>query len=196
MQQTLDAAFHLFTEKGYDGTTIADIAKRAGVSAGAVYRRFPDKDALLNAVADGYFLTRRREFDALADTVLSEISTARRVIEAYTRIIFSAYQADALTVRLFERRALVDQGMADRVAEGSRHVVTRIAQLLTRVDPRPLREIEGLVTQWHAILRGTIMHSILPDKPSKWPPPLLNDPQFEAGMVRAGLHWFRLGKRV
>lgn len=40
----------LFARKGYAGTSIADIAKAAGVAVGSVYRLFPDKSSLLAAL--------------------------------------------------------------------------------------------------------------------------------------------------
>ena len=51
----LSAAEELLEEKGLEGTTVPAIAERAGVSVGVVYRRFPDKDALLRAVYDRFF---------------------------------------------------------------------------------------------------------------------------------------------
>ncbi|MGB0935479.1 MAG: TetR/AcrR family transcriptional regulator [Alphaproteobacteria bacterium] len=42
----LEAAQKCFVEKGYDGTSLRDIAKQANVPAGLVYYYFKDKDAL------------------------------------------------------------------------------------------------------------------------------------------------------
>ncbi|WP_432544474.1 TetR/AcrR family transcriptional regulator [Kineococcus sp. SYSU DK002] len=42
----VDAARRLFAERGLD-VTLHDVADAAGVGVGTVYRRFPDKDALL-----------------------------------------------------------------------------------------------------------------------------------------------------
>jgi AcrR family transcriptional regulator len=49
-QQLVDVARHLFTERGYAGTSIEDIIERAGVARGALYHHFPGKDALFAAV--------------------------------------------------------------------------------------------------------------------------------------------------
>ncbi len=44
----LDAAVALFAERGFYGTTVPDIATKAKVGAGTIYRYFPSKEALVN----------------------------------------------------------------------------------------------------------------------------------------------------
>jgi AcrR family transcriptional regulator len=51
----LDAAEAVLAEGGLEQATVPAIAARAGLSVGVVYRRFPDKDALLRAVYERYF---------------------------------------------------------------------------------------------------------------------------------------------
>jgi TetR/AcrR family transcriptional regulator, regulator of cefoperazone and chloramphenicol sensitivity len=68
-----DSALRLFTERGFDGTTIRDIAKAAGVSSGLVRHHFGSKEALREAV-DRYAVdwsTRVRE-QMLAEGRLSD----------------------------------------------------------------------------------------------------------------------------
>src|SRR5437868_882087 len=43
------AAVDLFSEQGYDATTVAQIAERAGVTKSTFFRHFPDKRELLVA---------------------------------------------------------------------------------------------------------------------------------------------------
>ena len=50
LHRLLRAATEILQEKGLEGATIPRIAARAGLSPGSVYRRFPDKDALLRRV--------------------------------------------------------------------------------------------------------------------------------------------------
>jgi len=50
----LEAAMHLFWEKGYGSTSIAAILSRAGVNSGSLYHYFPGKQDLLIAVLDTY----------------------------------------------------------------------------------------------------------------------------------------------
>jgi AcrR family transcriptional regulator len=50
LTRLLDAAEAVLAGSGLDAATVPAIAQRAGLSVGAVYRRFPDKDALLREV--------------------------------------------------------------------------------------------------------------------------------------------------
>ena len=52
-QRLVFAAVDLFTEQGYDATTVAQIAERAGVTKSTFYRHFPDKRELLVAGQEG-----------------------------------------------------------------------------------------------------------------------------------------------
>ncbi len=47
-----DTALALFREKGFDETTMRDVAKRAGVSLGSAYHYFPSKSAIVVAYYD------------------------------------------------------------------------------------------------------------------------------------------------
>lgn len=68
----VDAALDLFVERGFFGTAVPEIADRAGVGAGTIYRYFESKEALVNAL---YRQTKTRfahvaldEFPAQAPT--------------------------------------------------------------------------------------------------------------------------------
>lgn len=58
------AALELFAERGYHGTSIPMILEAAGVSASSLYRLFPSKEALVNAV---FVEAKGRLGDALAE---------------------------------------------------------------------------------------------------------------------------------
>jgi AcrR family transcriptional regulator len=48
--EVLDAALDLFIENGFAATRVEDIAKRAGLSKGAVYLYFPSKEKILEGI--------------------------------------------------------------------------------------------------------------------------------------------------
>ena len=50
-EKILAAATRLFSERGYEGATIRDIAKAAGMSTGAVFASFADKSDLFGEIA-------------------------------------------------------------------------------------------------------------------------------------------------
>jgi AcrR family transcriptional regulator len=51
-ERVLAAAEALFREGGYDGSSMNDVARRAGVGVGTLYHHFPDKRALLLELID------------------------------------------------------------------------------------------------------------------------------------------------
>jgi TetR/AcrR family transcriptional regulator, acrAB operon repressor len=59
-ESVLVAALDLFGDKGYSRTTFADIAKKIGMTRGAVYWHFDNKPALLAAMVD-YFCGLREQ---------------------------------------------------------------------------------------------------------------------------------------
>jgi TetR/AcrR family transcriptional regulator, repressor of fatR-cypB operon len=68
----LEAALDLFAELGYHGTTVPQVAEKAQVGAGTVYRYFESKEALVNAA----FQKWKRE---LARALMSDFPVDRPV---------------------------------------------------------------------------------------------------------------------
>jgi AcrR family transcriptional regulator len=50
----LDAAFKLFIQQGYHGTSMRDIAEAAGLAAASIYNHFPSKEAIFKDVIEGF----------------------------------------------------------------------------------------------------------------------------------------------
>ena len=65
--QLIDVARTLFAERGYEGTSIEEIAQRASVSKPVVYEHFGGKEGLYAVVVD-------REMSALLDGVTSSLT--------------------------------------------------------------------------------------------------------------------------
>lgn len=51
-QQILDASAACFSRRGFHATTMQDICREAGLSPGAVYRYFPSKESIIQAMCD------------------------------------------------------------------------------------------------------------------------------------------------
>src|SRR4249919_3496001 len=79
----LDAALTLTREKGFEQTTLQDVAERAGMSTGAIYGNFKSRDELFMALAVRQWAPIRPRFSpgssfaemmhAMAEAVLAAI---------------------------------------------------------------------------------------------------------------------------
>lgn len=81
----LDVAEQLFIELGYEQTTTRAIAVRAAVPVGSLYQFFPDKAAIVRALANRYFEQEYRMFVQLhAELADVEIAVyVDRMIDAF-----------------------------------------------------------------------------------------------------------------
>ncbi len=84
--EILDAAKRLFLTEGFERATIRKIAASVGVSSAALYLYFPDKDAILRAIAELTFdtlLARLEESQRQADTDLERLRAGLRAYVAF-----------------------------------------------------------------------------------------------------------------
>jgi TetR/AcrR family transcriptional regulator, repressor of fatR-cypB operon len=107
----LEAALGLFAERGVNGTTIPDVMARAAVGASSLYRLFPSKEALANAV---FREAKARLLAHLYDTAPGEFvaggappmrrvrGTPREVFEALWWRLVAFARDDALAFRFLE----------------------------------------------------------------------------------------------
>lgn len=96
-QVILNVAAELFSEQGYDRSSIRDIASRAGLLAGSVYHHFPSKDELYLAVHREGF---RRLLEAVRTAVTVESDPwdrLRRACEVHVRLIVAGSPVDRVT---------------------------------------------------------------------------------------------------
>lgn len=66
--QVLDAAAEAFATKGFPAVTVLDVAELAGVTKGAVYFHFANKEALAESVAEEFY----HQLTVIADSVRAE----------------------------------------------------------------------------------------------------------------------------
>lgn len=85
----LAAAEDLFAQKGYDATGINDICQAAGVSKGALYHHFASKQAVFQALLDGWLA----QLDSQMQAVFSDSTSIPQgllTMAGNTRAIFEA----------------------------------------------------------------------------------------------------------
>ncbi|MFP4893655.1 TetR/AcrR family transcriptional regulator [Paraburkholderia sp. EG304] len=108
-QRILEAADALFLERGAEAS-LDDIAKRANVGIGTLYRRFPTRDALLAATSDERLLSLAEASRARDDKLEPNASVrlrqgAREPRDPLSRVGCVAGNGTAGRYRWLSRRA-------------------------------------------------------------------------------------------
>ncbi len=67
LQEILQVSERLFHEKGYENTTIQNIADKCGLSKGALYHHFKSKEEVLEKICFNYYQLMRETFIPLAE---------------------------------------------------------------------------------------------------------------------------------
>ena len=114
-EEIAEAARALFERSGYTQTTIADVARAAGVSPETIYKAFGSKGELLRAVVSAAIrgdtestpLRRRPQIDTIR-----EQPDPRRQLETYGRLLADANPRLAPLVRVMREAAPGDPEIA------------------------------------------------------------------------------------
>jgi AcrR family transcriptional regulator len=104
----LDAAERVLEEKSFTEATLAEIMERAGVTVGAFYRRFPDKDALLHHLDERFFAEMRDLADELLDARRWDGTSFSRIIPQVTTVAVPLYRMRRGLLRTLFIRARTD----------------------------------------------------------------------------------------
>src|ERR1700744_1955892 len=67
VEAILDAGAEVFAEKGYDAATMTEIAARSNTAIGSLYRFFPTKEVLADALLDRYWEPLGAALDGVAE---------------------------------------------------------------------------------------------------------------------------------
>lgn len=92
----LEHAAALFAEKGIAGTTVRDIAGRAGILSGSLYHYFPSKDAIADTIVTGYLDALLAHYHAILADDDEPRSALSRLVMASIRV--SRAHAHASTI--------------------------------------------------------------------------------------------------
>jgi AcrR family transcriptional regulator len=154
-RQLIDTALSLFAQKGFENTTIKDLAEAAGVAQGLFYHYFESKEALLFAAVDRHgFLPEMREiltasYGRPADEVLLEIS------ESFYALLIEKEDL----VRVFFRESQVNPQVGKRLTNIIREAVELLARYLAaRIAVGELRPHDPEVTARSLLYTVQMLH--------------------------------------
>src|SRR4051812_27414418 len=114
LDRILDAAEQVLAEKAFGEATLAEIMERAGVTVGAFYRRYPDKNALLRHLDERFFAEMALRGDELFDPARWPNATAQQIIEAFTKQAVGLLHASRVAPLAVPSRANRHRSPAER----------------------------------------------------------------------------------
>jgi AcrR family transcriptional regulator len=164
LHRLLSAAEALLEHGGLEAATVPAIAEAAGLSVGVVYRRFPDKDALLRAVYERFFITVRDQnilrLKSIAPLHLPLASIARAMITGMTE----GYRRKRGLLRALRRYAQThpDPAFRREAQKMNRQTMNAIIGLLLihreKIrHPNPEMAIEFAVVTVASVLQNVIL---------------------------------------
>ena len=159
--KVLDQALHVFWERGYEGTSIADLTEAMGINPPSLYAAFGNKETLFREALDRY--------EARRDEIMAEAFAALTAREAMTRLLEGT--ADRLSDKDKPRGCLMVQGalcggeecdavkrdLASRRAAGEAMIRERLkrakreGELPKDADPAALARFVSTVMQGMAV---------------------------------------------
>jgi len=130
-QLIMEKALELFSEQGFEATSVQQITERCGISKGAFYLSFKTKDELLFSMVDYYL----QQFIADIDQVVRNTNKKEVVLVDFYKGIFQTFKKHAASSRVFfnEKVFLTKKELFHKVsayeADLSKFIVQMLEQL-------------------------------------------------------------------
>lgn len=136
-ERVLAAARRLFSERGYEGATIRDIAQAAGMSTGAVFASFADKSELFEEILTA-------DYEVIYAQMTQAARAAKTVDEALLGLFGVAYSFHVEQLPLLRASIAVSWTRSEaaerRARDDLKHIFRLIAEALQRgVDQGQLK---------------------------------------------------------
>ena len=157
--QILDAALQEFSQAGYAGARMDDIALRAGLSKGGLYAHFPSKEAVFVALLERNLSPSRLDIEAILDAATTARDLAEGIADHLHRSL--ANPAMVSTMRLL----LAESGRVPYVAarwrqETAAANLADLGRLLALARQRGLcRDSVALDHPW--LLLAPVVHTVV-----------------------------------
>ncbi|MFY0675414.1 MAG: TetR/AcrR family transcriptional regulator [Bacteroidia bacterium] len=151
-EKIIEAALKLFAEESYHATSIAKIAKKAGVSKGLMYNYFHSKEDLLNAILDD---AMKRAGDMATEMMQAKSAKAqiKYIVEiAYEWIVnHEEYSKTLMTLSLHVGKFPQMQKIVDGKIESLKFVYYPIFEKLGFENPEMEAKIFGALIDGMAL---------------------------------------------
>ena len=108
----LVTAATLFNQKGYERTTVRDLASAVGIQSGSIFHHFKTKEAILKAVMEETIIYNTRRMRAELESADTSKDKLLALIVCELESI-NGVTGDAMAVLVYEWRSLNEQNQAD-----------------------------------------------------------------------------------
>lgn len=157
-ERILRAATSLFVERGYEQTTIADIAAMAGVSRATIFWHFSDKSGLFHEAFSRLLVPFREEIDA-SPTCLDPEKRLRDLVTVYASFVEQQRQVIEGFVRWAMESPDFRESLMRRLMALHERFREEFAQNLTQVVPAG-HDADSLASGLIAMLDGNLLLSL------------------------------------
>jgi TetR/AcrR family transcriptional regulator, transcriptional repressor of aconitase len=160
-QQILDAATECFARQGFHATSMQDIFRASGLSAGAVYRYFPSKNSLIKAISQNVLNEGLAPaIDAVAGQCLDPADALASIAVLFESGGVRA-RALPMTVQVWAE-AFRDPEMADLARDMNNQISNRLAQILPAGTPPEAARLIMAAIQGFTVQAG-ILGDVTPE---------------------------------
>jgi AcrR family transcriptional regulator len=160
-RRLLTAAARLFAQRGYQATSVDDIAEAAGFSKGAVYYNFDSKDELFEALVGEMIdeLTTSLE-SALhgAHTIEEKLAVAQRILTERERIEKGQPHLELEILMQAMREPRLRRKVTEAYGRMRAAIASLIAEQFAEAGVKPPLDAGGLAT---AIVAAGIGHGVM-----------------------------------
>ncbi len=154
VEELLAAASDLMAERGYEATTMAEIAARAGAKIGSLYRFFPNKEAVADALVQRHIAILEDEYAALAKraATLSPEALADILIELLVTLHPRVKSLSALMEARTDKMEIRDRARGHAVAG----IAAALRVCAPGLDEALAKDIAAVVLNTMKVLRGML----------------------------------------
>lgn len=133
VERMLGAAKAIIEERGSDALRMGEVAERAGVSIGSLYQFFPDKSAIIRALAERITESSRACIDAALNVVNTE-DELRKAFSELVDIYYGLFKAEPVMRDIWSGMQ-ADKGLRALELADSRMSTETLIRALERVAP-------------------------------------------------------------
>lgn len=156
-QVILDAAAQVFAEKGFDGSRVDEIARRAGVNKALLYYYFESKDKILEELMMGLV----EEMVELKDRLTKDVSDTS--LEEYFDNVQTHAFIDPVFQFVKERKHML-QIITSEALKGNRDndVFFQMIDLLMEDGMRRVKQMKGQLRDYEEFITTAFFFSLIP----------------------------------